>query len=228
MDDYLNLDFNSVYNPYYKLDDGCIYDKDKKAFVTVETDDAYKAFINSGNAPLSINERGYTREQLINSVLKFYKWDVGDCLLSLEQLKQKKLSELEHKAALFENNLNKDMYFQSSLGFKCNGDRRTEANIDKLIRFFDLEATGEPKTVDYRDYDNQTQKLTKEQLTTLLTEHVTNGNLLYKQKWQMQVAINSAQSIDELNKINLDFVMHDFSTPVKSLNRFAIFNKNIF
>lgn len=203
--------FENVYNPYYKLIDGKVYDKDKKVFVTPETDTNYKAFLDAGNQPLSIGSNGYTYNQLINSVIKFYGWEVGECLLSLEQLKEKKLYQVEVLSAKFEENLNKDMYFTSSLGFKCNGDRRTRSNIEDLIIFFDVQATGEPKTINYRDYDNQTRQLTKEQLQTLYVEHVTNGQNLYNQKWSLQESINSAGSLEDLNRINIVFNMTDFT-----------------
>lgn len=35
---------------------------------------------------------------------------------------------------------------------------------------------------EYKDYDNELQKLTKDQLQLLLTEHVINGQNLYNQK----------------------------------------------
>lgn len=213
MSDFIDMDtyFLSQFNPYYQLNDGKVYNKDTEKFVTKDSDEDYKKFLETGNKPLSIGDNGYTKEQLINTVLKFYKWNVGECLLSLEELKAKRLSEVEAKSALFENNLNKDMYFTSSLGFKCNGDRRTRSNLEDLITFFDMQASGEPKVIAYRDYDNHTQNLTKEQLTTLLTEHITNGQALYTQKWTLQDAITKANSIDELNRVKIEFVFADFS-----------------
>lgn len=204
-----NIEIQSVYNPYYLLINGKVYSKDKKDFVTKETDAEYKEFLEQGNQPLSIGENGYTYEQLINSVLNFYKWPIGECLLSLEELKQKKLSEVEQISSIFEENLNKDMYFTSSIGFKCNGDRRTRSNIEDLITFFDLQA--QDGKVPYRDYNNKTQLLTKEQLQILLQEHVLNGKGLYDQKWKLQSQITSADTIENLNKIEIKFTMQDFS-----------------
>ena len=113
------------------------------------------------------------------------------------------------KAAKFENNLNKDMYFTSSLKFKVNGDRRTRDNLQDLITFFD--AKQQEGKISYRDYDNIEQKLTKENLQTILVEHVTNGQNLYKQKWEKQQKIAAANSFDELKAISTEFVMSDFS-----------------
>ena len=127
----------------------------------------------------------------------------------LETVKSSLLQYIDAQTAKFEDNLNKDMYFTSSLGFKVNGDRRTKDNLQDLITFFDLQA--KEGKIQYRDYDNQDQTLTKEQLQTLLTEHVTNGQMLYNLKWQLQSKVKSAESLDDLHNITIAFPMMDFS-----------------
>lgn len=197
--------------PYYLLDTGEVYDRKDKIFVTRETDKDYLDFTNAGGKPLSINDTGYTREQLIRSVLNVYHWEVGDCLLTFEELKTKKLEELATASAAFEQNPNNDMYFTSSLGFKCNGDRRTLTNIESLISKFDLVANKDTKLVAYRDYDNTDRQVSKAQLETLSDEHVLNGFALYDQKRALGDLISKAKSIEELNKIDIKFTMMDFS-----------------
>ena len=196
-----------AYNPYYQLDTGEVYDKDKQAFVTAEDTD-FKAFTDAGNKPLSIGTNGYTLEQLKRSVLEFYGWPVGVCLLSVDELKSRMLAQLSAEADKFEQTLNKEMYFTSSLGFKVNGDRRTKDNLQDLISTFTARGV---ETVAYRDYDNQNQDLTLEQLKVLLAEHLQNGFSLYEQKWEKQEQINAAKSKEDLGKISLDFVMQNFS-----------------
>lgn len=203
----LEQDFEPVYNPYYKLDTGEVYDKDKQVFVTAETDADYQEFVNTGNKPLSIGANGYTLEQLKRSVLKFYKWPIGECLLTIDELRDKLLNELETTSASFEENLNKSMYFTSSLGFKVNGDRRTRSNIEDLISMLPDDTT----TIDYRDYDNQARELNRVQLKTMLQEHLENGLDLYTQKWSKQAALTSAQTKDELKQVDLTFAYKDFS-----------------
>ena len=201
-------EIETIYTPYYKLNDGRVYDKDRFIFVT-EADTEYKAFIDKGGKPLTVGD-GYTVEQLKKDVIEFYGWHVGECLMSLDELRRHKLAELETEASKFENNLNKDMYFTSSLGFKCNGDRRTRSNIEDLITLL-----SSPKasvtTVEYRDYDNISRTLTKEQLQVLLEEHQGNGLNIYHQKWALQNKITKAKSVDELKGINITFIMKDFS-----------------
>ena len=127
----------------------------------------------------------------------------------LENAKASLLQYIDTQTAKFEDNLNKEMYFTSSLGFKVNGDRRTKDNLQDLITFFDLQA--KEGKIQYRDYDNQDQSLTKEQLQTLLTEHVTNGQMLYTVKWQLQSKVKDATSLDALHNITIAFPMTDFS-----------------
>lgn len=127
----------------------------------------------------------------------------------LENAKSSLLQYIDTQTAKFEDNLNKEMYFTSSLGFKVNGDRRTKDNLQDLITFFDLQA--KKGKIQYRDYDNQDQALTKEQLQTLLTEHVTNGQMLYTIKWQLQSKVKAATSLDDLHSITIAFPMTDFS-----------------
>lgn len=129
--------------------------------------------------------------------------------VSLADYKQERLNELSREAAAFENNLNTDMYFTSSLGFKVNGDRRTKANLQDLIAFFDLQAQN--GTLPYRDYDNKDRQLTKEQLQVLLVEHVANGNALYEQKWNYQEQVKKAKTKDAVKAIKFTFEMADYS-----------------
>ena len=130
-------------------------------------------------------------------------------LQSVEAYKQYLNGIISAKAANFESNLNKDLYFTSSLKFKVNGDRRTRDNIQDLITFFD--AQQKEGKISYRDYDNVEQKLTKENLQKLLEEHINNGQNLYKQKWEKEQKIAAANSIEELKAISTEFEMSDFT-----------------
>lgn len=123
---------------------------------------------------------------------------------TLEEARELKLEELARVTAGFEDNLNKDMYFTSSLGFRVNGDRRTRSNIEDLIRF------SPAFPVQYRDYDNQVQEVTREQLQAMLAEHITNGNNLYNQKWNFEAQINACTTIEEVGALKIEFEMMDF------------------
>lgn len=128
---------------------------------------------------------------------------------NLDPYKQHLLNQVALESMKFEDNLNLDMYFTSSLGFKVNGDRRTKSNIQDIITFFDLQA--QDGKIEYRDYNNEFHQLFKEDVQLLLVESVSNGNNLYAQKWELQTKINSADSLDALSKIEIGFTMMDFS-----------------
>lgn len=130
---------------------------------------------------------------------------------TFEELKAQKAQELASKAASFENNLNKEMYFTSSLGFRVNGDRRTKSNIQDLIASFDIMATGEPKTVAYRDYDNVERLVTKSQLEIMYQEIVSAGLSLYQEKWRLEQELEQITTIEDLENFEIEFKMADFS-----------------
>ena len=133
---------------------------------------------------------------------------------TFEEIKQAKFSELITKAKEFEEPVNNDMYFISSVtviendvekNLIVNGDRRTRSNIQDLITYQPTD------TVTYRDYENIERQLTKEQLQVMLKELCVNGQLLYEQKWAFEDKINACTTIEELNAIEIKFTMHDFS-----------------
>lgn len=126
-------------------------------------------------------------------------------LTELQPNKDDLLGVIDSITAAFENNLNKEMYFKSSLGFKVNGDRRTKDNLQDLINYG-------AETIQYRDYDNINRTLNKSQLNILLMEHIANGNNLYKQKWDLQNQVSIAETFTQLSYINLTFTMADYTS----------------
>ena len=124
----------------------------------------------------------------------------------IEEVRQAKLSELSAQALAFEDNVNKNMSFVSSVGgYHINGDRRTRSNLEDLITYSTTD------TIQLRDYDNTMREVTKDQLKVILKEHVINGQNLYYQKWAYEEQIKACTTIEELNAIELNFVMKDFS-----------------
>ena len=124
---------------------------------------------------------------------------------TLDELKSDKLSELTMITSKFDNQLvNTDMVIKSSLGFSINADLRSQNNLRGLI------AIGvEP--VNFVTADNSVKSLTLEQLNVLLSECAQNGQHLYLLKWQYREQIEQAQTVEELNAIEIKFTMHDFS-----------------
>ena len=124
---------------------------------------------------------------------------------TLADIKAKKLSELSAITSKFDNQLvNNEMIIKSSLGFSINADLRSQNNLRGLI------AIGiEP--VNFMIADNSVKSLTLEQLNVLLSECAQNGQHLYLLKWQYREQIEQAQTVEELNTIEFNFTMHDFS-----------------
>ena len=124
---------------------------------------------------------------------------------TFDELKSEKLAELTAITSKFDNQLvNTDMIIKSSLGFSINADLRSQNNLRGLI------AVGvEP--VNFMTANNSVKSLTLEQLNVLLNECALNGQSLYLQKWQYREQIEQAQTVEELNTIEFNFTMHDFS-----------------
>lgn len=122
---------------------------------------------------------------------------------TLEELREQKLKELNSKASRFEQTENKDMFLASSLGFRVNADPKAKRNIDTLI---------ELQVQTFRDYDNVTHTdITVQDLETIKREISLNAVNLYKQKWAYADKIKSCETVEELNRLDFNFTMLDFS-----------------
>lgn len=193
------------------------WDNAEKISFTLDVQDLDKEFLNGEVFPFT-HVIGNDDSVIAIEVEKAYKdLDISDfapVLPTFEEVQQTKLSDLVTKALAFEEHVNTDMYFISSVtviendvekNLIVNGDRRTRSNIQDLITYQPTD------TVTYRDYENIERQLTKEQLQVMLKELCVNGQLLYEQKWAFEDKINACTTIEELNAIEIKFTMHDFS-----------------
>lgn len=158
---------------------------------------------------------------LIEDILAKYK-ELKEST-ELDRAKALKLYELSTQALAFEDNVNKSMYFISSVFVEkevqkedettetvkehlvINGDRRSRSNLEDLITY------GTTDTIQFRDYNNTMHEVTKDQLKIILKENAINSQNLYHQKWAYEEQIKACVTIEELNAIELNFVMKDFS-----------------
>ena len=124
---------------------------------------------------------------------------------TFDELKVEKLAELTVITSKFDNQLvNNEMIIKSSLGFSINADLRSQNNLRGLI------AIGiEP--VNFMTADNSVHSLRLEQLNVLLNECAQNGQYLYLLKWHYRKQIEQAKTVEELNAIEFNFTMKDFS-----------------
>lgn len=125
---------------------------------------------------------------------------------NLEELKTEKLSALETHQRAYEANVCQDMKVMSSLGFLIDADIRSQTNIQSL-----LDNTQEGLKVNYMCGDNIMRQLTVNDLKIMKNECFKNGQSLYFQLWNYKAAIAAAQTKEELNAINFNFKMMDFS-----------------
>ena len=124
---------------------------------------------------------------------------------NLDELKSDKLAELTVVTSKFDNQLvNTDMIIKSSLGFSINADLRSQNNLRGLI-------TVGVEPVNFVTADNSVKSLTLEQLNILLNECAQNVQHLYLLKWQYREQIEQAKTVEELNAIEFNFTMKDFS-----------------
>lgn len=93
-------------------------------------------------------------------------------------------------------------FVESSLGFRADATRRSIEDIDGLI---DLVSSGAlPAPVTFRDYDNAYHQLTLEQLNTLRLETKGRGPLLYVRKWELEGAVDAAETVETLAGIDIN------------------------
>lgn len=126
----------------------------------------------------------------------------------LDQYKTEALAAVkETLAGLIDSNVNNDLYFTSSLGFKVNGDFRSYVNLVALQNSFDADAD----SVEFRDYDNETHELGTDDIVTLENELTENIKLLQLQKWDKEEAINAAGDLDTVFSLSKSYDMSDFT-----------------
>ena len=113
---------------------------------------------------------------------------------TLEEAKVAKLTEL---AAAFDS-ASQTAHCMSSAGFEINADEIANRNIEGLARVLEPEE----KTL-FRAWDNRFHQVTKEQLETMRREIVLNSQRLYQIKWQIEASIEAAQTVDELDAIDI-------------------------
>ena len=100
-----------------------------------------------------------------------------------------------------------DAFILSSLGFFVNAGTRAKGDVDGLITQMEEERI-EQKL--FMDYNNVAQMVTLEDVKTLRLEIIKNGEKIYFQKWTLRDAIETAQSIEELENLDLSLYMYNF------------------
>lgn len=125
-----------------------------------------------------------------------------------ETLESRRAAKLEMLSQQFEQ-ASARAFIDSSLGFRADADETAYRDVDGLLV---LLSDQPEQTVSFCDYDNLMQTLTLEQLRVLQKEIARNGTYLYEQKWALREAIESAESVEELDGVTIAFTYMTFET----------------
>ena len=123
--------------------------------------------------------------------------------IPLATLKEQKLGKLDSAFTRWRND---GATLVSSLGFTADCDERAMIDVNGLVTI-----CGETQTVAFMDADNQPHELSIEQLKVLQAEIIQSGSLAYQTKWQLRTAIESAESKEALDAIEIKFTPVDFT-----------------
>lgn len=124
---------------------------------------------------------------------------------SLAEVKQSKLDELDFA---FRQWYEKDATVASSLGFVADSDSRAMMDVSGLITVLESQPKSSRSTVSFMDHDNVAHDLTLDGLKTVQLEIIQNGQAAYSQKWAFRTQIESAESVEALQAIEITFTAH--------------------
>lgn len=133
---------------------------------------------------------GWDGEKL--SILPAFESDI------LEQARADALAELADAFAAAEAS-GKTM---SSAGFVIDATERSNRDIEGLIT--SMEAGGTQETT-FCAADNSFHNVTLEQLKTMRLEVIAYGQALYTRKWTLRSAIETAQSVEAVQAVVINF-----------------------
>ena len=115
---------------------------------------------------------------------------------TFEEAKAAKLAKLNTAFASASENA----HCLSSAGFEINADEIANRNIEGLVLVL-----VEGESTLFRVYDNSFHEVSKEQLETMRKEIVVNSQRLYRIKGQLEAAIETAETVEELEAIAITF-----------------------
>ena len=84
-------------------------------------------------------------------------------------------------------------------------------DVSGLITVLESQPKSSRSTVSFMDHDNVAHDLTLDGLKTVQLEIIQNGQAAYSQKWAFRTQIESAESVEALQAIEITFTGLDFS-----------------
>ena len=128
---------------------------------------------------------------------------------TVDEVRTIKLSELDSAFMQWYEN---DATVTTSLGFVADSDARAMMDVNGLVTTLEAQPVETRASVAFMDASNQAHMLSLDQLKTVQVEIIQNGQSAYQQKWALRTAIESAQSKEELEAIEIKFTAEDFSS----------------
>lgn len=127
---------------------------------------------------------------------------------TLEEVRAEKLSELDSS---FMQWYEDKATVTTSLGFVADSDARAMMDVNGLVTTLEAQPAETRASVAFMDANNESHLLTLEQLKTVQVEIIQNGQSAYQQKWALRTAIEAAQSIEDIEAIEIKFTAEDYS-----------------
>lgn len=121
-------------------------------------------------------------------------WDYEQGWPALEEAKAEKLAEIKQAFLMTEE----AGHCTSSLGFEVDATRRSKSDIDGLVQVMEQ---GDIERVPFRDFNNEMHELTLAQVKTLQLEVVQAGISAYNRKWELEKAIDAAETPEAVKAI---------------------------
>lgn len=126
-------------------------------------------------------------------------------LIDYDSLDFKKQGKMERLNTLFTIH-DDSAYIMTSLGFRVNAGERAKQDINGLVITMEADKTS---SIEFMDFDNILQLITLDELKTIQVEVIKNSSMVYQQKWEIRDRIQSAETIEELDAIDIAF--HDYN-----------------
>lgn len=127
---------------------------------------------------------------------------------TVDELRVQKMSQLD---SAFMSWYEDKATVTTSLGFVADSDARAMMDVSGLVTTLEAQPVESRATVAFMDANNEPHLLSLEQLKTVQVEIIQNGQSAYQQKWALRTAIESAQTKEELDAIEIKFTAEDFS-----------------
>ena len=155
--------------------------------------------------PYAFTKNENERSEAVFDFINNNNIEIQDYVVDIEDVRNAKLSEISRITGSFEQSRCGGMYIDSSLGFRINADRRSQQNIEGLIKVL-----GDNKTM-FKLYDNEFRELGVDDLNILIVECIQNGLNLYSQKFAMQTQVMTLETIEEIENFEVKFEMSNFN-----------------